>query len=120
MISEEQAREFANDWIDSWNAHDLERIMAHYDESVEYSSIFLLRLTDNQIGTVQGKQSVREYLAKGLAAYPDLHFKLLNVFVGVRSIVLHYQSVNNLVAAEVFEINESGLAVRIQCHYCRA
>lgn len=117
MITEEQARNFATDWIDSWNAHDLDRVISHYDDNVEYFSMFLLKLTDNKDGMLQGKENVKEYLAKGLDAYPDLHFKLLNVFLGVASITLHYQSVNNLIAAEVFELNDNGLASRVQCHY---
>ena len=32
MITEEQARPFAKDWIEAWNSHDLERVMSHYDE----------------------------------------------------------------------------------------
>jgi hypothetical protein len=120
MITEEQATSFANDWIDSWNAHDLDRIMSHYDQDVEYFSMFLAKLTDNKAGMLQGKDNVKEYLSKGLSAYPDLHFKLLNIFVGVASVVLHYQSVNNLIAAEVFELNTQGLASRVQCHYYQA
>ena len=38
MITKKQALEFANDWIESWNAHDLENIILHYDENVEYYS----------------------------------------------------------------------------------
>ncbi len=117
MITEEKAQDFANDWIASWNAHNLDRVMAHYDSDVEYYSMFLLKLTDNDTGMLRGKDKVKEYLSKGLAAYPDLHFKLINVFLGVASITLHYESVNKLIAAEVFEINDTGLASRVQCHY---
>ena len=117
MITEEQADDFAKDWIASWNAHDLDRVMSHYDNNVEYYSMFLLKLTDNQTGMLQGKDNVKQYLAKGLDAYPDLQFKLLNVFLGVASVTLHYESVNNLIAAEVFEINNQGVASRVQCHY---
>lgn len=119
MITEQQAQNFANDWIAAWNAHDLERVMAHYDENIEYFSMFLLKLTDNKAGMLQGKENVKQYLAKGLAAYPDLQFTLFSVFVGVKSITLHYQSVNNLTAAEVFELNEQGLVERVQCHYAQ-
>lgn len=38
MISKEQAHAFATDWIESWNTHDLGRIMAHYDENILYHS----------------------------------------------------------------------------------
>ena len=117
MINEEQARAFAKDWIESWNAHDLNRVMSHYDNDVEYYSVFLLKLTDNKTGMLRGKEKIKEYLGKGLLAYPELNFKLINVFVGVASIVLHYESVNKLIAAEVFEFNDKGLVSRVQCHY---
>jgi hypothetical protein len=31
MLTEKQAREFASHWIDGWNSHNLDAIMAHYD-----------------------------------------------------------------------------------------
>jgi hypothetical protein len=31
-----------------------------------------------------------------------------------------YYSVNNFVAAEVFKLNDKGLAIRVQCHYYHA
>jgi hypothetical protein len=117
MITEQQALKFANDWIASWNAHDLDRVMSHYADDVEYFSMFVAKLTGDESGRIKGKDGVREYLAKGLAAYPDLNFKLINCFVGVASITLQYESVNNLIAAEVFELNSDGLVKRVQCHY---
>lgn len=117
MITNEQAHSFSNDWIESWNAHDIDRIMSHYDENVEYFSMFLAQLTDNKLGRLQGKGNLRNYLVKGLEAYSELKFILLDVFVGVASVTIHYERVNNLIAAEVFEINENWKATRVQCHY---
>jgi len=117
MIAEQNAYKFALDWIDSWNSHDLDRVMSHYDKDVEYFSPFVAKLGSNELGRLSGKENVRNYLQKGLEAYPDLHFILGNVFIGIASIMLQYQSVNNLLAAEVFELNNQGLAVRVQCHY---
>lgn len=119
MITEQQAKNFATQWIQAWNDHDLEAVLSHYAEDVEYFSVFLSRLADNPAGVLRGRNNVRAYLAKGLAAYPDLKFSLLDVFIGVRSVVMRYQSVNNLVAAEVFEFNTDGLVARVQCHYYR-
>ena len=117
MITEEQAQQFATNWIDAWNAHDLERVISHYDENVEYYSVFLTKLTNNKQGVLYGKENVKEYFAKGLQAYPALHFKLERVFLGVASVMLQYHSVNHLLAAEVFELNGKGLVSRVQCHY---
>lgn len=117
IITEHKAQEFAEHWIQSWNRHDIEAILSHYAEDVEYFSPFLTRLADNSCGTLRGKWALKAYLAKGLAAYPDLDFVLKNVFFGVHSVVIQYQSVNNLNASEVFEFDENGLVRRVQCHY---
>jgi len=119
MLTEQRVKEFATHWIKSWNDHDLDSIMSHYSEDVEYFSPFLTKLSDNPSGAFRGKRALKEYLSKGLPAYPDLHFVLTKLFWGVRSVVLQYQSVNNLSAAEVFEFNEAGLVNRVQCHYDR-
>ena len=117
MLTGIKANEFAEHWIQAWNSHDIEAIISHYAEDVEYFSAFLTKLANNPLGTLRGKQAVKEYLAKGLAAFPDLNFVLSNVFFGVRSVVIQYRSVNNLNAAEVFEFNEQSLVNRVQCHY---
>ncbi|MDQ6926152.1 MAG: nuclear transport factor 2 family protein, partial [Candidatus Eremiobacteraeota bacterium] len=33
-----EARAFAKSWIDAWNAHDIEGILAHYTDDFEMSS----------------------------------------------------------------------------------
>jgi hypothetical protein len=119
MITEQQAQVFADDWIAAWNAHDLDRVMSHYADDVEYFSMFVAKLTGDETGRINGKSGVRDYLSKGLAAYPELNFKFINCLVGVASITLQYESVNNLIAAEVFELNSDGLVKRVQCHYIK-
>jgi hypothetical protein len=69
-------------------------------------SPFIARLTNRADGTV-----------RGLAAYPDLRFKLVRAFSGVRSCVLECQSVNGLQAAEFLELDEDGLLRRVSAHY---
>lgn len=117
MIDEQKANDFATHWLDSWNSHDLDSIMSHYAEDVEYFSPLLTKLTDNTTGTLIGKQAVQAYLAKGLAAYPDLEFVPRKIYWGVNSVVIQYKSVKNLEAVEVFELNQDGLVKRVLCHY---
>ena len=38
MITEEFAARFGDDWINAWNAHDLDQVMAHYHEEVVFTS----------------------------------------------------------------------------------
>ena len=44
-LTEEIARQFAREWVDAWNAHDLERILSHYAPDVVLRSPVAARLT---------------------------------------------------------------------------
>jgi len=83
MLTREVAHRFAEHWITAWNAHDLDRIMAHYETEVELSSPVAAQILNDPQGRVVGKANLRAYFQKGLAAYPELHFELLDVMWGV-------------------------------------
>ena len=107
----------AHDWLDAWNAHDLERILAHYAEAVEFYSPFVAKLTGQASGVLHGKTQLRDYFARGLTSYPELNFKFIRVYSGMRSCVLEYLSVNQLRAAEAMEFDAAGKIRRVQAHY---
>ena len=117
MVTAEEAAERAATWLADWNAHDLEAILAHYAENVQFSSPFAIRLMGAASGTIVGKAALREYFVAGLNAYPELCFRLRHVCAGVHSFCVVYESVNNLLAAEVFELNEAGEVIRVVAHY---
>ncbi len=79
----------AQAWLTAWNAHDLERILAHYSEN----------------------------LARGLQAFPTLRFDFIRLYSGVRSCVLEYHSVNDQRTAEVMEFDEQGKVRRVLAYY---
>jgi mannose-6-phosphate isomerase-like protein (cupin superfamily) len=107
----------AEEWIAAWNSHDLERIIAHYSEDVELISPFVVKLTGRTDGAVRGKEALRNYVVRGLAAYPSLRFEFIRLYPGVRSCVLEYKSVNNLRAAETMEFDAKGKVCRVLAHY---
>ena len=41
---------FAEDWVAAWNAHDLERVLAHYAEDVVFVSPNSSRFTGDPTG----------------------------------------------------------------------
>lgn len=116
-MDENFAARFASEWIDAFNSHDLDRILSHYDESIEFYSPFIVLLSFNADGMIKGKAALRQYFEKGLFTYPDLQFQLLHYYTGINTLVLQYHSVNNLVAAETFQINHEGRAIKVWCHY---
>lgn len=117
MISAARAGQFANEWIDAWNAHDLKKILSHYADEVEFSSPFVIQLFNEPSGSLRGKKELETYFAKGLAAYPDLKFELLHVLPSIQSVVLSYRSVKNLLAAEVMFFDSEGKVIKVVAHY---
>ncbi len=107
----------AQAWLTAWNAHDLERILAHYSENLELISPFVAKLTGQSEGVVRGKAALRDYFARGLQAFPTLRFDFIRLYSGVRSCVLEYHSVNDQRTAEVMEFDEQGKVRRVLAYY---
>jgi ketosteroid isomerase-like protein len=110
-------REFAQDWVDAWNSHDLERILDHYDDEVLLISPVALKLLGGD-GMVRGKPALREYFLRGLEAFPDLRFDLIDTFWGVETIVVYYiNNVRGTKTAEVMLLNAAGRILRVWANY---
>ena len=116
-MTEAEAQEFALEWIQAWNSHDLERILRHYSEDVEVTSPLVESVLGPGRVTVRGKTELRRYWGPALERYPDLRFTLYRAYAGAGSVVLHYQSVQGLIGAECMELDASGKVCRVRAHY---
>jgi hypothetical protein len=116
-MDEQQAKKLAPHWIESWNSHDLDRIMEHYSDDVVLISPVAARILNDPTGAVRGKPALRAYFAKGLAFYPDLKFHLLDTLWGLHSLVLCYKNQNNARTAEFMEIGDDGKVSRVVANY---
>jgi ketosteroid isomerase-like protein len=117
MIYITQAQSFAQEWVDSWNSHDLDRIMSHYADDFQMTSPFIATLMNESTGTLQGKETVRAYWAKALERIPDLHFDIIEVLASVDSITIYYHAVLGKRAAEVLFFAGDGKVRRAIAHY---
>lgn len=108
---------FAQEWIAAWNSHDLDRIMEHYSEQIDFRSPVIRQIGFNEEGIITDKAKLRKYFEKGLQAYPDLRFELEKVLEGLDSVVLYYQSINNKHTAEYMELDASGKVKAVRAHY---
>jgi len=116
MIDKIFAEHFAADWIDSWNQHDLTRILSHYTDDFEMSSPVIIQVAGEPTGTLKGKDAVGSYWAKALQLVPNLHFELITILVGINSITLYYNGVRGL-SAEVFHFNQDKKVTMAYAHY---
>jgi len=86
----DDAYRFAGDWVDAWNAHDLDRVIALFADDVVFRSPVAARLLGND-GTVRGAAALRAYWAEALRRRPDLHFEVRAVYAGVDTVVIRFQ-----------------------------
>ena len=116
-MDEKFAKSFASEWVEAWNAHDIERVLSHYTDDFEMSSPIIVQLLGEPSGILRGRDAVGAYWRKALQVVPDLRFELISVLVGVRSVTLYYKGARDRLSAEVFDFNAAGLIVKAVAHY---
>lgn len=108
---------FTTEWINAWNSHDLNVIMDHYSENIDFASPIIQQMGIDAAGKISNKGDLREYFSKALQKYPDLHFEFYHELKGVNSLVLFYKSVNDTLSAEYMELDAQGKISRVRAHY---
>jgi len=116
-MTKDEAWTLANHWIAAWNAHDLDLILTHYDDAVELTSPVAAQLLGKPDGEVAGKANLKAYFRRGLEAYPELNFRLENVFWGLNSVVLCYVNQKGTRTAEFMEFSSTGKVTRVVANY---
>lgn len=102
---------FAAEWCAAWNAHDLDRVLAHFHEDVTFTSPVAASLLPETGGVLRGKTALRAYWEEGLRRIPDLRFEIEAVFAGVDALVIRYRNQKGIGVAEVL-VFEAGLVRR--------
>ena len=57
-MTSDEAKQFAEHWVDAWNKHDLEEILSHYTGDFEMTTPMIQRLLGIATGTLRGKKAV--------------------------------------------------------------
>jgi ketosteroid isomerase-like protein len=84
------AQSYAEGWIAEWNRRDLAAILGHYRDDVVLRSPRAATVVPASGGVIRGKAALEQYWTVALAAVPDLHFTLLDVYEGVDTVVISY------------------------------
>ncbi|MBI2682723.1 MAG: nuclear transport factor 2 family protein [Acidobacteriales bacterium] len=118
MLTHKFAMEFAWEWLESWNSHDLDRILSHYSDDFEMASPYIPALAGEPSGKLRGKKAVGEYWKRALQANPNLYFEMIDVTVGVDSICIYYHSMpRNVKVMECLRFGPEGKVVQAAAHY---
>ena len=86
----EFAVNFVNEWIEAWNAHDLDKILSHYSDDFSIETPMALKIFPESNGIITGKSNVRQYWTIGIERIPNLKFELLDLLIGVNGLTIYY------------------------------
>jgi hypothetical protein len=108
VVTKEFAEEFSVKWIDAFNSRDLDKIFDLYDDGFSMKSPYIQERMGITSGVLVGKEPVRPYWVKSLAIDPPIQFKLICAYVGVDSVIVHYENVGRKLVCETFTFNNEG------------
>ena len=106
-----------HEWIAAWNARDLERVLALYDDGFEMTSPHIHAMGFDASGTLRGKARVREFWATALTHVPDLHFELIDLFLSPDSVVVLYRNERGRNICEYLRLDAKGKIVQASGNY---
>jgi hypothetical protein len=110
-------REHADRWLEAWNAHDLDAIVACYAEDVDYATPAAAVGRDDR--RLSGREELREHFARGLELAPNLALAEESLLVGPGGFALLYRREDGHRAIEAVELDDSGLVKRARVYYER-
>ena len=108
MTSVPDPQQFADDWVQAWNAHDVEAVLRHFADDVVFTSPVAARVLPESGGVVRGKTALRRYWTTALAMLPELRFEIVGVYRGQSTLVLNYRNERGGLVNEVL-IFDAGL-----------
>jgi ketosteroid isomerase-like protein len=110
---------FADEWVAAWNAHDLDRILSHYAETIVFRSPVVRERFGKPSGEVSGKEELRAYWSGAFRpSAPSLRFELIAVLPGVDGGAIRYFShVRGCEVVETFTFDDAGLVNRAAAFY---
>jgi hypothetical protein len=80
----------ANDWFDAFNRHDLEALLALYDEQAAHYSPKLKIHQPETDGYIKGKAQLRAWWQDAFTRLPQLHYQVLQIMHNEEGIFFEY------------------------------
>ena len=112
-----EARQFAEEWVDAWNNHNIDAVLTHYTDDFEMTTPMIQRVLGIESGTLKGKTTVSDYWRSALTKIPDLKFTIIDVTCGMDTVSIYYNAVMEKKAIETFFFNEKGKVFRALATY---
>ena len=105
------SEDFSRAWVEAWNAHDVESVLAFFHQDVVFTSPVALRLLPETAGVIQGKTSLRTYWTTALQLMHNLNFTIEAVYEGINSVVIAYRNQDEKRVSEVLIFGADDLII---------
>ena len=99
------AVEFSKQWVEAWNAHDVEAVLAHFHDDVVFTSPVAAKILPETAGVVRGKPALRRYWTQALQRIQDLRFVVEGIYQGIDTIVIVYRNQDDGLVSEVLRFS---------------
>ena len=104
----------AREWVEAFNRHDLEALLALYADEATHSSPKLLARQPKTGGKITGKPDLRAWWSQAFLCLPSLHYELKTIIAGFDGrVVIEYERLadgeETIRIAEVFDVGEDKL-----------
>ncbi|MFQ5665864.1 MAG: nuclear transport factor 2 family protein [Candidatus Binatia bacterium] len=108
----------AERWLQAWNAHDVDRILALYATGARHTSQHVRAITGGG-DTLRGRDAIGAYVRRSLLQYPSLRFEPVSVATGPWTVVIEYRAHGvgtGESTVELFELDADGLIVHARAY----
>ena len=109
-MTPEKLQSVAFKWFDAFNSHNLEQLLALYDDEAEHFSPKLKIRKPETNGLVTGKPALRDWWKDAFERLPSLNYKVTSLTANSDRVFMEYvRSVSgeeNMLVAEVLEVKD--------------
>ncbi len=108
-MSAQNNKQIAVKWFEAFNEHDLEKLLALYDDNAQHYSPKLKIRIPETLGLIKGKQALREWWKDAFDRLPSLQYEVIKLTADDEQVFMEYtRRVNgedDLSVGEVLQIN---------------
>ena len=110
MSSPSSNETIALQWFAAFNEHNLENLLALYDDNAKhYSPKLKIRIPETN-GFITGKPALRQWWQEAFSRLPELHYEVENLTANDKRVFMEYirqvPGEKDLMVAEVLEIRD--------------
>ena len=106
----EPNHQIAFQWFDAFNQHNLEALLALYDDQAEHYSPKLKVHHPETMGLIRGKATLRDWWEDAFRRLPSLNYEVLHLIADADRVFMEYirhvDGEESLRVGEVLEIRE--------------